>query len=359
MRFVLSALAGLLLACLGLEALLQTLPVNSGARMQNSLPSMPYAHYLPQQSFVYSYGWALNNTQKAMTSRDGFVNSRDFDDGANALVIGDSFIEAYMLPYGDTVQGRLDATLGKVYAAASSGNGLADALQLSRHFLPRIHPKTAVLFVEPWDLRSIDATMGRGHNSFAFDGGKPTVAFSPYVESGMKLYLLRSALLRYMYYNLKLPDSLQGKGVAGAPRAVDAVAQAARVQKRDAAIDYLLAELAGLQRQYGTRFVFLVDADRAPIYANGKATRNWLPGDREFLLGKLRAAGFGVVDMQPIFVQHWGRYHERMDSLPMDGHWNSVGHKLAADGVLELLKADRPDYRNVKVPTQEAKQAQL
>jgi len=326
------------LTSLGLEVALRFFPVNSGVRMQETTPATPYARYRPQQPFVYSYGWAMNNAQKGMTNREGFNNSKDFADGANALVIGDSFIEAYMVPYADTVQGQLDAALGKVYAASSSGNGLADALQLSRQFLPRIHPKTVVLFVEPWDLRLIDQTTGRGHNSFVFGKDGVKVEHQAYVESKIKVQMLRSALLRYVYYNLKLPDWAQGKGAGPESAvAVDPAKQAETLQRRDAAIDYLLKELDGLQRQYNTRFVFLVDADRATIYARGKAKSAWLPSDREYLLGKLKAAGYGVVDMQPVFTDHWNRYRERMDSLPMDGHWNKVGHKLAAEQVLRLI----------------------
>ena len=326
------------MTCLGLEVGLRFLPVNSGVRMQETTPSTPYARYRPLQPYVYSYGWAMNNAQTGVTSREGFNNSKDFADGANALVIGDSFIEAYMVPYADTVQGQLDAALGKVYAASSSGNGLADALQLSRIFVPRLHPKTVVLFVEPWDLRLIDQGSGRGHNLFVFGKDGVTVEHQPYVESKIKLQMLRSALARYVYYNLKLPDWAQGKGAGpAAGPAADAAQRAAAVARRDKAMDYLLKELDGLQRQYGSRFVFLVDADRATIYANGKAKSNWLPGDREYLLARLRAGGFGIVDMEPVFNEHWNNYRERMDSLPMDGHWNKVGHKLAAEGVLKLI----------------------
>ena len=41
--------------------------------------------------------------------------------------------------------------------------------------------------------------------------------------------------------------------------------------------------------------------------------------------------------MQPIFERDWEQKRERMDFLPMDGHWNPVAHKLAADAVINLL----------------------
>jgi len=36
--------------------------------------------------------------------------------------------------------------------------------------------------------------------------------------------------------------------------------------------------------------------------------------------------------------RNWNDKHERMDFLPMDGHWNPVAHKLAAEEITKLLK---------------------
>ncbi|WUR14810.1 hypothetical protein E7V67_006780 [[Empedobacter] haloabium] len=336
MRFILSVLGGVVLAALGLEATLQCLPVHSGVRMAQSSAATPYAHYLPGQSYVYSHGWALANMQRGTTSRDGFVHSKDIAAGANVLVTGDSFIESYMLRYEDTVQGRLDTALGKVYAPASSGNGLADALVLARHFLPLTHAKTMVVFVEPFDLRLIEYPAGRGHNYFGFDDGKVDIRHMPYVESNLKEKVLRSALLRYAYYNLKLPDWASGKVKPAEAASDNSTALAQHRARRDAALDYFFAELGKLQQQYGTRFVFLVDGDREAIYSQGKKT-TWPAEDRAALLARLRTGGYAVADMQPVFERHWATYGERMDFLPMDGHWNRVAHALAAKELLPLL----------------------
>lgn len=339
MRFILSTLGGILLALLGLEAVMQALPVASGVRMQETSDASPYARYLPRQPYLYAYGWALDNLQRGVTNQQGFLNSPDFGADANALVIGDSFIESFMLEYPDTVQGRLNAAMGKVYASGASGNGLADALQLSREFLPRTHAKTVILFVEPYDLRAIALPTGRGHNHFVINGNDVKVEHLPYIESKMKTLVLHSALLRYAYYNLKVPDLFGGKRPAAAP-IVSAREQALHVQQRSAALNFFLTQLEGLQRQYGTRFVFLVDGDRKAIYANGKGEPNWGAGDREALLSSVRAKGFAVVDMQPVFERHWATYRERMDFLPMDGHWNKVAHQLAAEQLIPLVGAD-------------------
>lgn len=343
MRYFISILIGALVAALGLEVALRWLPVNSGISMAETSPAVPYAHYLPKQPFTYSYGWAMDNRHRSITNEQGFSNSKDLREGANALVIGDSFIESFMLDYPESIQGRLDAALGRVYAASASGNGLADALQLARHFLPQTRAKTVVLFTEPWDMRAIATGSTPGHNHFTFGPDGVGVQHTPYVTPKLRAYLLKSALLRYAYYNLKLPDWIISKGGKPMGAAPMAGAQEVRMrQRRDAALDYLMAELGKLQREYGTRFVFLVDSDRDVLYSNGRAKSNWVGDERDVLMTQARRHGFAVVDMQPVFASHWDRYRERMDWLPMDGHWNSVGHRLAADEVLKVIRAEAP-----------------
>lgn len=342
MRFLFSIFVGILLAALGMETVLRLLPVHSGIRMAESGAHNEYAGYRPLQPYVYSFGWSLANTRRGTTNRDGFVHSKDIADGANVLVTGDSFIESSMLDYEDTVQGHLDAALGKVYAVAASGNGLADSLVLARHFLPLTHARTMVLFVEPFDIRDIGKRTGRGHNYFAFDDGRVSVRHNPYMESAFKEAVLRSALLRYTYYNLKVPDwvaSLTPSATAGGNPAEMAAARQAR---RDAALDYFLAELKTLQQQYQTRFVFLVDGDREAIYSRGRKAA-WLGDERAALLARLHAGGYDVADMQQVFARHWNRYGERLDFLPMDGHWNQVAHELAARQLLAIINGNQEE----------------
>jgi len=38
-----------------------------------------------------------------------------------------------------------------------------------------------------------------------------------------------------------------------------------------------------------------------------------------------------------VFEQHWAVQHERLDWLPMDGHWNPAAHALAAQATLARI----------------------
>ncbi|MCL6482606.1 MAG: hypothetical protein I4O49_00270 [Janthinobacterium lividum] len=105
---------------------------------------------------------------------------------------------------------------------------------------------------------------------------------------------------------------------------------------RTAALDFYLAQL----RQAGgsaTRIIFLVDGERNALYDPASAPPQWHGDNRSFFIALARQRGYAVVDMQPVFARHWALRRERMDFLPMDGHWNKVAHGLAAQQLLPLL----------------------
>lgn len=334
MRFYLFLVAGVAVALLGAELLLRLLPVNSGARMESTSDAAPYGRYLPKQSLVYSFGWAMDNARHSKVSLEGFNNSPDMHDNAKVLVIGDSFIESLMLDQSETVQGRLGASLhGGVYAAAASGNGLADSLQIARVFVPRIHPKKVVLFVEPSDVSGILAAPKRGHSAFRFGAEGVTMFHQPYQESQTKTRVLGSALMRYAYYNLKLPEWFKSKTESSAPLSLHQDDNYSI--ERQAALNYYLEQLRVLEKSHAVKFIFLVDGDRTAMYSNNRHGENaWKGDDRTALLALVRQYGFGMVDMQPIFEHDWATHRERLDFLPMDGHWNGVAHRLAAEQLL-------------------------
>lgn len=335
MRFGLGIGVGALAALVILEMVFQALPVSSGARMADSDQEKRFSHYLPKQRYTYSLGWSLLNARKGITNDQGFTNSPDFSGERGVLVVGDSFIESLMLEFPETVQGRLDMALGgNVHAAATSGNGLADSLKLAEFYLPRLRPRALVIFIKHSELSALASPPDRGHNGFADDGGVVAIRHSRYEESPLKPVVQKSALARYMYFNLKFPEWLSKSARFG--RAVETGELTMTPARRAKMLNFYFSELRRMAGYVPLQILFLVDADRESIYSgkpSDKALRNSM--DREYFLGLASAYGYEVVDMQPVFERHWAHRHERLDYLPADGHWNPQAHKLAA---VELLK---------------------
>lgn len=330
----------MLLMAVVLEVVLQCLPVSSGLRLEQSGASMPLSRYLPRQDYVYSYGWALSNARRSVTNGQGFANSADFKPDAAVLVLGDSFVESLMLDYPDTLQGALDRMLGgAVYSAASSGNGLADTLELLRYYAPRLHPRNVVVLIDSGNLNNLLLPAPRSHNQFVASPDGVRTVHVDYVESKFKRWLAHSALVRYAYYNLKLPDWISSVlRAASMPGAAYATPTA-----RDQILDYYFSQIKAVQGVADMRIVFVIDGERNTLYEPKKGKSTWHGDDRQVFMAQVRRNGHSVVDMQPVFEEHWRQRGERLDFLPMDGHWNKVAHGLAALQVMPaLLPARQP-----------------
>ena len=54
---------------------------------------------------------------------------------------------------------------------------------------------------------------------------------------------------------------------------------------------------------------------------------------RKYFVAKAYAHSYEVIDMDPIFAEHYRNYGGRFE-FPTDSHWNELGHQIAADAVM-------------------------
>ena len=110
---LLLSLASIVVCLLAAEIVLRFLPVSTGLRSVPVTAADPILHFTPNRPFVNSLGWNIHNVVHGRVNNAGFVNDQDYvRDGPPLIaVIGDSFIEAQMVAYPQTLQGRLAAAL--------------------------------------------------------------------------------------------------------------------------------------------------------------------------------------------------------------------------------------------------------
>jgi hypothetical protein len=63
-----------------------------------------------------------------------------------------------------------------------------------------------------------------------------------------------------------------------------------------------------------------------------KAEKSYFGEMRNYFMERAVAHGYTIVDMQPRFIEHHKATAERFE-FPDDGHWNTLGHAMAADAV--------------------------
>src|SRR2546430_6699340 len=149
---LLLSLASIVFGLLVPEVALRFLPVSSGLRSMPVTAANPVLHFTPDRPFTNSLGWNMHNVVHGRVNNAGFVNDQDYvRDGLPLIaVIGDSFIEAQMVPYAESLQGRLAAALKdrfRVYSFAGSGAPLSQYLIWARHAVREFGARAVVINV--------------------------------------------------------------------------------------------------------------------------------------------------------------------------------------------------------------------
>ena len=353
-------LAAWIVPLLGVELLLRVLPVHGYLRRAPVDAEQPILRFEPDQEFTWSRDWNFSIATTVAVNNAGFVSDVDYRAAAPGpllAVVGDSYVEAFMVPFRSTCAGRLATLLepaARVYSFGMSGAPLSQYLAWARHARDTYRPDGLVVVVIDNDydesLREYEEKVA--YHQFVDRGaGRLALERIDHAPSLRSRLLLRSALVRYLVRNLQALESARRvrSWIAGTedPRlfSVHTPAHAARARvaasKRagDAFLD-LLPAYAGLDPG---RIVFVVDGIRPHLYdgrALDAARGSFVDVMRRWFLTNADARGYEVIDLQPRFVRHYRRHRQRFE-WPQDGHWNALGHERCFDAVAgsDLLSA--------------------
>ncbi|MEQ8497650.1 MAG: hypothetical protein RLW42_25810, partial [Gammaproteobacteria bacterium] len=157
----------------------------------------------------------------------------------------------------------------------------------------------------------------------------------------LKRFARRSALVRYLYLNCHIKETVQGLRYllrhnehAAYSENVDVTVLRDARSEIVAAIDYVVAALANENRE--RRVLIMMDGRRQQIYAKAADSPT------AFLHDELRAAterhGVGFLDLHPLMAAAYA-VDERPFNPTDDGHWNRYGHAFVARALAAHLRA--------------------
>lgn len=356
---ILAGAIGVTALLLVLEVLLRLLPVSSGMSIEPVHAQAPILHYSPSQSFTFSRGWQFALVNRGHVNNYGFVNDQDYvrhsQDGP-VVVIGDSYVEALMVPYRETVQGRLStmpALHRPVYSVGVSGSQLSQYVAFAEFAWREFHPALMVFIIVGNDFDE-SLRKYRDDPGYHYFVDQPVLTDSlltrvDYTPSRIKRLARTSTLVRYLWETggaAQLPTRVahwmgDGEDYVGNTRA--AVSDARLVDSR-LAVESFLAELARRVPLDRTKLLFVVDAVRPAIYSEQDlqaADTSYFALMRRYFLDTVSRAGHEVLDLQPRMVARARREGLRFE-WPIDGHWNAFGHEEAARAI-----ADSETFRAV------------
>ena len=339
-------LLGILVSALALETVLRFLPVTRGLFRTVEADRWPLNAFTPHTRYTYSMTWDFQNSQTGYTNNYGHLAPFDFVKNSRpVLVLGDSFIEAQMLRYPDTLQGQLERRIGAnvpVYGMGFSGNSIAEYLAIARMAKDEFQPRAAVILMIDGDIsESIGASPN--HYFFEFKDGQPKLQYQAFrgmsVARRIREPLGDSALYRYVFSNLRFtPGNLMSW-----PSVAPTIAEERNVQvnlsRERSVVDLFLGEFSVQSGIPPHCTVFLFDSDRTELYESGHGTRASTDSVElsRYFTRRAEQAGYNVIDLKTKFASHYRLHHQRFDFWPIDRHWNWLGHKLAAEAAFISL----------------------
>jgi hypothetical protein len=349
--FALIAVAGTTALLLGLaEAVLRFLPVASAMRVQPVNAAKPVYHFAPNRDFVFSRGANFALVNRGHVNNAGFVNDQDYrkDDTPLLAVIGDSYIEALMVPYAETLHGRLaTANAGKlkVYSFGASGAPLSQYLVWARHAVQAYGASRLIINVVGNDFDESLAAYRTGHGFWHYvpdannDLRLRLFAYRPTVAGKIAA---ASALGRYLAFNLEIGQRwlelralMFGGPAMAAPRyAGNTSADTSEPRMGDslAAVEAFFRDLPGMTGLPPDRILFTLDGLRYPDVA-AAARGTYFDLMRQAFRRKAAALGYDALDLDEAFFERHRRTGELFE-FPGDAHWSGIGHGVVFDAVM-------------------------
>jgi hypothetical protein len=311
----------------------------------------PVFRFAPDRAFTFSQDWNFHLANRGRINGAGFVNDREYVEASPLpllAVVGDSFIEAAMVPCAQTVQGRLAVDVegrGRVYSFAASGAPLSQYLVWAEHARERYAPQALVISVvgNDFDESIASYSLYPGLHHFApDDAGALRLVRVDFAPSALGPLVYSSAVGRYLLLNLKLRTKLgqlvRGKAELGDTWFVGNTPgeyTPERLEQSQRALDAFLELLPAKSGLAPERILILVDGMRPELYDPPqleRAAASFFGVMRARLIEQGRARGFEVLDLQPAFQERFARERARFE-FETDYHWNATGHAAVADAV--------------------------
>jgi hypothetical protein len=360
------ALAAFLIAA---ELILWFFPVYDGLRTLPVSTTKPVMQFEPDRTFVWSYGWDFKGVTSGRVNNAGFVNDQDYhpsvSDGILA-VVGDSFIEAAMVPHSGTLQGRLQNIVQRqnhVYSFAAAGAPLSQYLVWIKHAREVYAPRGYLIVVvgNDFDESMMKYKKSPGFHYYVEMNGDLVSTLVPYSPSFIRQIARNSALARYLVFHLQIGHSAErimswlydsrsvavsGKmdqDVAVPNPALDleffgntsATYPRERMESSKRAVNAFFRDLPLASGLPAGRTLFIVDALRREIYdpmLREASQQSFFARIRAYFIAQARSHGYQVVDLQLPMKHAYRQTGQRME-FPYNHHWSAVGHGVAAEAV--------------------------
>jgi hypothetical protein len=321
---------GIIGSFLSLELLMQLLPVKTDRQFAANNISQPVIRGTGS-SIIEPIDWKFSQTHRRRVNNYGFVDDGDYKpNSAPIAVIGDSYVQSGMLPYQDTLQGKLSSKVGNkvpVYSFGTPVYPLSGYLGTAEYVDRVFKPRAYIFLLTKGDL--IDSLQPQDGTYF-LDNPNGRLRFKDAKVSSIKRLADKSALYRYLYQQIYFkPQNILPQQLNYHPseKPKPTTASYEQISRR------LLDLFAAKTKVKPQNTIFIIDSDRQSMYDRSIPDRDELSTFKRIGIER----GYQVVDTKDIFNNYYQRTHKRLDFLPADFHWNASAHQLVIDRTYPML----------------------
>ena len=335
-----------------LELVLNFFPVNEGLRSQAVNEKDPIFKFEANREAIFSKHWNFDIKNKVRVNNYGFVNNNDYYN-TNKLpllsIIGDSYVEALMVPFEKTISGLLQNEVSnkRVYSFAASGAGLSQHLIWAKYAKEEFKSDYYIFVIIANDFMESLSKYGSspGFHRFKINPDTSwTMELSTYTPSNLRKVLRRSKLAMYLITNLKVHSIFNfelrlGKEDQRRTYVSNFDADVSDIFWEEAKLvtDIYLDNMNSFTGQENNKILFVLDGIRPNLYDKVSSidiTNSFWYKIREYFMYKANAQGFEFIDMQKDFYQEYKKNKEFFE-FKTDTHWNHTGHKAVTKSILQ------------------------
>ena len=335
-----------------LEFTFRILPTNQGLLDMSVNREQPIKRFQPNQKTIWSKGWNFSIVNHVSTNNVGFVNEHDYvreKNGIRLAVIGDSYVEAVMVPYRETFHARLNSSLqgkGTVYSFGTSGSALSQYLTYAQYAHNEFETDGMIFNIVSNDFDESLCQYKDSPSFYCFEQHAGTFQLKRHdwcPTPRLPGLLRKSALRNYLIFNLKilsLQERIRSRvSYFSPPQYFQNTPRTVTIQRlHDAqrAIDTFFSMLPTFSKTSPSHILFVLDGMRAYIYtpaAFPDIRTTYFYQTREYFLAAAKTRHYDVLDMQQVFEADFRTSGKRFE-FPSDGHWNAYAHSVVANAIL-------------------------
>lgn len=295
--------------------------------------------YPPFHRFTLATGWDLKNPQVHVANNYGFLAGRAFAyEPAAIALIGDSFVEANMLPLERRLASQLESRLAgrPVYAMGGPGSSLLDYAERAEFAARQFGIRRFLIVLERGDIRQALCGSGNVHGPCMDPVSvRQQVELQP-APGLFKRVARESALAQYVFSQLKFSSAKFFESLIRFPN-VDQAPIGGTAQPAATVFEPVIrAFFERLATIDGGSFVLVIDADRGNFQGGRPATFPELGLFAEIA----KAHGAIVVDPTARFRNFVSKTSKILEVGPYDRHWNPDAVQLVAADIAEQVPAD-------------------